>query len=185
MSKLILIKHAKPVVTPGLPPEEWPLGEEGRAQAAALAERVRAYAPAAVVCSEETKALETGRIVGEALGVGVSALPGLREHERSTVPQMPTKEFISYMALLFKRPGELVLGEETAEEAYERFSEALSEIERVHEGKTLAVVSHGTVLALHLANLSGEDPFVIWRRMGLPSFAVVEEGKVVEEVDRL
>src|SRR5687767_14507270 len=97
--KLILIKHAKPVVTPDLPPEEWPLGEEGLRQADALAERLRAYAPAAVICSEELKALETGRVVAEKLGVAVTSSPGLREHERSTVPQMPTREFISFMAL--------------------------------------------------------------------------------------
>jgi broad specificity phosphatase PhoE len=185
MPKLILIKHAKPVVTPDLPPEEWSLSDEGRRQAAALAERLRAYGPAAVVCSKETKASETGTIIGDALGISVSTSAGLREHARSTVPQMQTKEFISFMALLFKRPTELVLGEETAEEAYERFSEALSEIERANEGKTVAVVSHGTVLALHLARLSGQDPFAIWRRMGLPSFAVVEGATVVEEVDRI
>src|SRR6185436_3876632 len=127
MSKLILIKHAKPVVTPGLPPEEWPLGDEGRAQAAALAERVRAYAPTVVISSEEEKARETGAIVAKALGVPGSMSAGLREHERSTVPQMATKEFISYMALLFKRPGELVLGEESADEAYARFAAALGE----------------------------------------------------------
>jgi broad specificity phosphatase PhoE len=59
MPKLILIKHAKPVVTPDLPPEEWSLGDEGRAQAAALAARLKTYAPAVVVSSEERKARET------------------------------------------------------------------------------------------------------------------------------
>src|SRR5688500_3788694 len=85
MTRLLLIKHAKPVVTPGLPPEQWPLGDEGRAQAAVLAERLRRYAPARVICSEEQKARETGQILGEKLGAAVITSPGLREHERSTV----------------------------------------------------------------------------------------------------
>jgi broad specificity phosphatase PhoE len=47
----------------------------------------------------------------------------------------------------------------------------------------VAVVTHGTVIALYVAELTGEDPFTLWRRMGLPSFAVLDGSKVVKAVD--
>jgi broad specificity phosphatase PhoE len=183
MSKLILIKHAKPIVTPDEPPERWPLSDEGRAKCAALAERLQPHAPAFVIASDEVKASETGQRVAETLGVPFEVFPGLHEHDRTDVPQMQTREFISYMALLFKKPDELVLGNESGNEALERFSKALDEVLKKHEGKDVAVVTHGTVLALYVAGKTGEDPFGLWRRMGLPSFVVLEGAKVVAAVD--
>jgi broad specificity phosphatase PhoE len=183
MPKLILIKHAKPTVVPDEPPERWPLSDEGRLKCAALADQVRAFAPSVVVASDELKASETGRLVAEALGVAHEVTPGLHEHDRSNVPQMQTREFISYMALLFKRPNERVLGLESADEALDRFQEALEGVVAEHSGKDVAVVTHGTVIALYVAELTGDDPFTLWRRMGLPSFVVLEESRVMKSVD--
>jgi broad specificity phosphatase PhoE len=185
MPKLILVKHAKPVVTPGVPSEQWSLGDEGKAQALQLAEKLRAHGPQAVVASEEPKAAETGRIVANALKVPFSTAPDLHEHDRSNVPHMQTREFISYMALLFKKPGERVLGRESAAEARKRFEAALEEVAAVNPGQTLAVITHGTVIALHVAALNGEDAFGLWRRMGLPSFVVLEGERVDEVVEKI
>jgi broad specificity phosphatase PhoE len=183
MPKLILVKHARPTVTPDQPPERWPLSDEGRAKCAALAERVRPHGPAVVVSSDEVKASETGELVAAALGVPFEVEPGVREHDRSNVPQMRTPEFISYMALLFKKPGERVLGLESAGEALARFSDAIRAVQARHVGKDVAVVTHGTVLALYVADRTDEDPFTLWRRMGLPSFVVMDGARVVEAVD--
>src|SRR5687767_7132509 len=109
MPRLILVKHAKPLVTPGVSPERWELSEEGRRQCGPLAERLRPYGPAVVVASEEPKAAETGRVVAEGLGVSFLTAPGLHEHDRNDVPHTRTPEFISAMALFFKQRGERVL----------------------------------------------------------------------------
>jgi broad specificity phosphatase PhoE len=98
----------------------------------------------------------------------------LFEHDRSKVPHMPGREFISMMELLFRRPGELVLGDETADEAADRFEQALEQMLADHSAGNIAVVSHGTVIALLLARHGAGRGFQIWREMGLPSFAVLE-----------
>jgi|tagenome__1003787_1003787.scaffolds.fasta_scaffold20062622_1 broad specificity phosphatase PhoE len=189
MRKLILIKHASPQVQPDLPPERWPLSEEGRAKSALLTKRVAEFAPAAVVSSEELKAAETGRIVAGLLGVPFDTAADLHEHDRSNVPQLRSAEFISMMELLFRRPNELVLGTETALAALSRFQSALDEVLIEHPEGNVAVVSHGTVIALLLEKL---DPrrrgFDVWRAMKLPSFAVLSlpamtVDRVVESVD--
>lgn len=185
MSRLILVKHAKPLVMPDQPPERWPLSKEGRAKAVSLAARLRGHGPAVVAASDEAKASETGKLLARELGVALEVTPGLHEHDRSNVPHLPTREFISYMALLFKKPRDRVLGLESADEALERFEAALHGLRAKHPAATVAVVTHGTVLALHVAKRTGEDPFLLWRRMGLPSFVVMDKERVVEAVDSI
>ena len=187
MAKLILIKHAPPQIEPGVPPHEWKLSAAGREKASALAERLRPHRPSIVFTSDEPKAVETAEIVAKALGVLHEVVPGLHEHDRSNVPQMPTREFISSVALFFKKPTELVLGLETAEQARRRITVAMDRILADNETRDVAVVTHGTVLALYLAPLLDGDPFDLWRRLGLPSYVVLdgERMEAVETVERV
>lgn len=172
MRKLILIKHAKPQVVDEVPSHEWELSEEGRQACGRLAEVVRRHDPAAIVTSQEPKAKETGRLLGQALGKPVSEFAGLREHDRSNVSLMPPREFISMMALFFKQRDRLVLGGETADQAARRFREAIDSVLAAHPAGNVAVVTHGTVLALFVAEHGSGDPFLLWREMGLPSVSV-------------
>src|SRR5215213_5663272 len=125
MRKLILIKHAPPLVVPGTPPERWKLSDKGRESCGPLAAALRPHAPAVIVASEEPKAMETAQLVSETLAVPVETVTGLHEHDRSNVPHMRSGEFISHVELMFRRPGERVLGRESADEAFHRFDNAV------------------------------------------------------------
>jgi broad specificity phosphatase PhoE len=188
MRNLILIKHASPQVQADLPPEQWPLSEEGKAKCALLAERVAEWSPTVVVTSDEMKAEETGRSVAERLGIPHRVAADLHEHDRSNVPQLRSAEFISLMELLFRRPRDLVLGKETAVAALSRFESALDEVLMEHPEGNVAVVSHGSVIALLLEKLGKRRGFEVWRAMKLPSFAVLSLpamalDRVVESID--
>lgn len=187
MSKLILIKHASPQQDPNVSSHDWKLSDAGRTKAAALAERLRPHAPKCILTSDEPKAIETGEIIAAALGIPAEIVPDLHEHDRSNVPQMPTREFISSMALFFKRRGELVLGKETAEQAERRVTGAIEGIVSTHADEGVAIVTHGTVLALYLASLLKSDAFELWRRWGLPSYVVIDRAtkRAVETVERI
>lgn len=186
MPRLVLIKHATPLKDPARPSHEWKLSDVGREQAAALAERLRGRAIEVVVTSHEPKARETGAIIAKALSVPLESAEGLEEHDRSNVPVMQTREFISHVAHFFKQRDELVLGRETANEAMERFELAVASVVEQHANQTIAIVSHGTVISLFLADRADEDAFGLWRRMGLPSYAVVsDDGRVTEIMDKL
>ncbi len=188
MRKLILVKHAPPEVVPGVPPERWDLSEKGRALCVPLADRLAAHAPASIVSSEEPKAAETARLVAERLGVPWRTAAGLHEHDRSNVPHLPSREFISMVELFFRKPGELVLGRETANAARDRFDAAVRRVTAEEPaGGNVAVVSHGTVIALLLGYRENRTPFDVWRAMGLPSYAVLTlpDFELVEAVDRI
>src|SRR4051812_6934273 len=99
MAKLILIKHAHVQVEPEVPADQWHLSEKGKQSCKDLAERLAGYAPFALVSSEETKAMETAAEIARELGISSTTQPGLEEHDRSNVPVMQPREFISMMEL--------------------------------------------------------------------------------------
>ncbi|MCS7034954.1 MAG: phosphoglycerate mutase family protein [Phycisphaerae bacterium] len=185
--RLVLIKHARPIVNPSDPPELWPLSEQGRTDATRLAEALAGSGIGRIFHSRETKASETARILADRLRVPVAPRDRLHEHDRSNVPHMRSADFISYIELFFRKPGELVLGKETADQCLKRFSDAVDSILAESGEDTPGVVTHGTVLALYLSRLGAGKPFDIWRRMQLPSFAVVDPaaGKVLSLIDRI
>lgn len=67
----------------------------------------------------------------------------------------------------------LVFGSETADEAHRRFSLALYEVIETLPGSNLVVVTHGTVLTLFTTRLTGADPYLFWRGLGMPAYVVV------------
>ena len=158
---------------PGVAPEKWALSEQGRQRCAPLAEALRAYQPAAVISSLEPKADETGELVAGHLTLPFEAVEGLHEHDRSNVPHLPSREFISLMELFFRRPAERVLGRETADEALGRFEAAVARVLADHADQNVAIISHGTVIALFVARYGGGKAYDLWRQMGLPSFRVL------------
>lgn len=184
---MILIKHARPQVEADVPSEQWTLSEAGRIASETLAERLKPMGVGRVYCSSEPKAEETARIVAEKLGVSAEVVEGLHEHDRSNVPLMRTGEFISAVAQFFREPDLLVLGKETAQEAGERFTQAIDGVMKGADSSTIAVVTHGTVIALFAKSRLGMDPFTLWRAMQLPSYLVVDwdQMTLIERVDSL
>jgi broad specificity phosphatase PhoE len=187
MPKLILIKHAHVEVAPELPPDRWHLSEKGKLSCKELADRLAVYTPFVLVSSEETKAMETAAEIARELQMPSSAHPGLEEHDRSNVPVMQSREFISMVELFFRRPEELVLGREMAAGALSRFRSAIDNVITEHPDEDLAIVSHGSVIALLLAEFTGKSGFGLWRSLGLPSFAVLSlpDFQVIEAVERI
>jgi broad specificity phosphatase PhoE len=173
MRKLILIKHASPLVVPGTSPENWKLSDKGREACSPLADALRQHQPGTIVSSEEPKAKETAQLIAAALNVPTQTASGLHEHDRSNVPHMRSGEFISHMELFFRTPAERVLGRESADDALSRFERAVDAVIAAHSTGNVAIVTHGTVLALFIAEHSAKRPFDLWRNMSLPSFAVI------------
>ncbi|OIQ83644.1 ATP-dependent DNA helicase RecQ [mine drainage metagenome] len=74
----------RPMVARETPPSTWPLSDEGRAAAMALAARLDRFEPAALVASTELKAVETAQAISDVLGLPVSLDEGLSEQRNET-----------------------------------------------------------------------------------------------------
>lgn len=176
MPKLILVKHSLPQILPEQPAREWRLSEKGRKRCAALAEALAVYAPQIVVTSVEAKAQETGAIVAQKLNIPCTSAPGLHEHERPFIDD-PTL-FEARVRQFFAQPDKLVFGTESANAAYERFAQAVNQVEAQHADKTLAIVAHGTVITTFVAHHNAVDAFAFWQKLDLPSFVVLDDFKL-------
>ena len=170
---LILVKHAAPEIVPSVAANRWHLSDEGRRMSEALASALIAYQPDCVATSAEPKALETGRIIAHQLGLPIETVDGLHEHERRSVGYLSRLEIQLSMARLFAEPDQRVFGEETADEACDRFMEAIQRVLAQHCRMNVVVVAHGTVISLAVSHWTGTDAYSLWQRLGFASFVVV------------
>jgi 2,3-bisphosphoglycerate-dependent phosphoglycerate mutase len=126
-----------------------------------------------VLTSEEPKATETARIVADRLGLEFVTHPRLHEHDRTGAPFGTQEDFERSAGDFFENPRELVWGNETAEQAAERFSSAVGGILERCPDENVAVVTHGTVVTLFVARYADLEPLEFWKRLGLPAFCVL------------
>jgi broad specificity phosphatase PhoE len=169
MRTLLLAKHAVPRIEPSAPAHTWPLAEAGRAACAGLSEAAERFGASRVVSSREAKAAETGLLVARRLRLPFTTRPSLHEHDRRGFPFLSDRtEFLARMREAFARPSERLVGNESIEEARERFAGGLEEVlAEPGEGNPL-VVSHGTVLAAYVAEATGVDPYALWLALRYP-----------------
>lgn len=179
MGSLVLVKHAMPILDASKPPKEWVLGPEGRAGAEQLGNHFKDhYWFDVVYSSEEPKALETAQIVAKVLQVPTRPLAELNEIDRRAMPIMSREEHVEYNRELFVRRHEKVVGEESAEEALDRFEFGINLI-LLGKPENVLVISHGTVISLYAQKTNRSlFAFGMWQKMncldyldlGLPDF---------------
>ena len=74
---------------------------------------------------------------------------------------------------MFARPAELVLGDETAVEAGQRFASAVEAVLDQYRDGDVVVVAHGTVITLYVSATNDVEPFQFWSKLGMPSYVVL------------
>lgn len=185
MNYLIFVRHSISKIDPTRPADQWGLTEEGRQRCLGLAERVAVYQPSIIITSVEPKARQTGELIGKQLNLLVQTAANLHEHARRTVPWFDSKaEFEAQVARFFAEPDELVFGEETAEQSYHRFSQAVREVVAQYPQQNLVIATHGTVLSLFIGRTAGIDPYPFWQQLDMPAYVVMTwpDGHIVETV---
>lgn len=173
-TRVVLVKHASPILDPSRPAWEWHLGEEGEAQSRRLARRLRMFSPLRLVASREPKAFKTGQIVAVELDLPITSVEGLEEFDRPVLPMMSKAEHERVNAAIFADLDRQVLGRESARGALGRFSAALNGQLAQTDEPTLVVITHGTVISLFAGAHNEVDALGLWKRLSCPSFVVME-----------
>jgi broad specificity phosphatase PhoE len=171
---LILVRHSVPQMESDRPANAWKLSIEGQLRARQFAGELMSFVPEVIFSSDEPKAQETAEIVAGQLGLDVQIAPDLHEHDRSNQPFLSHEAFQASVHQFFQKPDELVFGRETANQAYTRFYRAVHSILTEHREKTVVIVTHGTVISLFVARLTGSSDWELWNRLGLPSFVAID-----------
>jgi len=174
MTELVLVKHAPPEITRDVVASRWVLSEEGRRRCDWLADELETKGVLRLYSSLEPKALETAALVAVRIGLTVAPWLNLHENDRTGFGFQELDELRQRLHEFFERPGQLTIGNETADGAFERFAEAIAEILSRSQGRNSAIVTHGTVLSLFVARHNAIRPFDLWERLGMPSYVALD-----------
>ncbi len=169
MRKLLLVKHALPIIDPEIPSREWQLGEDGQTASRELVQIFKDNNITRVITSDEAKAMETGQIPAKRLNLPYESRPNLHEHDRTKEPFVEHEVFLANVRGYFDQPDVLVFGAETASRVYTRFAEAVTQAFNDYPQDNLAIVAHGTVITTFVANHNDIDTFNFWDKLTLPS----------------
>ena len=171
--QLLLVRHSSPCISDDMSYRDWPLSDEGRKLAVRAAEVIAEVSPGQIFSSDERKALETAKIIGRHCGVDVEVEPDLREHDRTGVTWRDSATRQRELEALFANPSHVVFGRESGSQALRRLTAAIERLTLRTPGPWV-LVTHGTVMALYLAALTGRAPREIWSCFGMPTVAWVD-----------
>ena len=190
-TRLIAVRHGEStsnvhgIATSAL--EGYPLTPRGRAQAAAVGRELAGAGVGHVYASRILRARQTARILAGAVGAPLTLVTGLEEidvgiHEGGTNADVQTSAVANFSRWLSDDDLDHGFeGGETGRQAAARGSAVLTDLVGRHPGATVAVVSHGGLLALALIHLCRNvTSAFVWDHL-LDNCAVVEvvvEGQV-------
>ena len=126
-----------------------------------------------ITSSTEPKAVETAQIAADYLKKPSIAFEGLHEHDRTGVGYTKQDKFEGWVRAYFENPDKLIFGQETANQSFARFSNALAKVTSKHPDQNIAVVSHGTVMSLFVSRTNPIEAFQLWRKLDMPAFVVL------------
>ena len=166
MLKLIFIRHAEPEVNKDVPSKIWEISEKGGTKAYEYLNEIKELSEINIVYSSmERKAIQTARILldllpGQKTEITIKKDIRLNEVDRSKgkfyADEDIFEEKVKKSLLYMEKP--VITGWETAIDALRRFNEFVLELKQIHKRKkkgAIAIVSHGTVLNLYLAQVEG------------------------------
>jgi len=164
-TRLYLIRHGATNLTAEdrFSGETGDLSAEGRAQVARLGERLRGAGIQALYASDLPRALDSARIIGEAIGLEPRLREDLREirhghWEGLTHAEVRSRDPAEYAAWQSDPFHQAPVGGESGAAVLARAKPALREIVAAHDGGRVAVVSHKATLRLLLCDPLGIDP---------------------------
>jgi broad specificity phosphatase PhoE len=152
------------------------LSERGHRQAQQLAADLVTQALRGVYSSSLARARDTGRPIAAALGVPLEQLPGLHEYSVGELAHTPGGGAAVRAIIERWIDGDLdvvIPGAESGRQVLDRFSGALAELSDRHRGETVAVISHGGVMAFCLPRLCGNVADDAGRARFIPNCGIV------------
>jgi broad specificity phosphatase PhoE len=152
----LYITHPQVKIDADVPVPKWGLSDLGAQRARLAAASPWAAQLQRIICSDETKAIETGEILARASGIHVEIVEGMHENDRSATGFLPPPEFEKAADWFFANPDDSFLGWERAIDAQRRIVSAVEHILSSHDAsQPIAFVGHGGVGTLLKCHLQG------------------------------
>ena len=171
---IILVRHGETLLNVGrtLQPANTPLAPNGHAQAAAVAQRLAALRPAAILSSDLPRALQTAQAIAAATGLPIETTPLLHERNFGDLRGRPY-DTLGFDPLTMD---DAPLNGESAALFHARAAQAfaLAVARRAAQGGPLIVVTHGLLIRSLLARVvNAAEVDGVPHRLGNTSVTIV------------
>jgi broad specificity phosphatase PhoE len=174
MGPFVLVRHARPLRDPSVPPAEWDLEPTGVRAVVELAEALRSLDLQGFTTSAEPKAMQTGRVLADLLEVRAEHDARLNEVRRPPVASDAdfTEAVKSYLT------GGIVSGWEPQESTVQRMRLAIGDALEIG---SVGLVSHGTAMSLFLEHLGLVHAWDFFRQLTSPDAWMVD-GNIIRRL---
>lgn len=182
-TRLIFLRHADTQKDPSINAAEWGLSEKGKQQAEEASKLRIMDAVDVIYVSEEPKTSLTVEPLAKRLSEEVQALSAFNEVKRGD-KFLTKEEFEQEKVKQLTDLSYQAFGGETGEQALERFKKGIDQVVVENTGKTVLIVTHGTVLNIyfaHLLNANAELPDR-WSKTAFCAVGVIENSEVVQDI---
>lgn len=178
------LRHGETKVDKSTPISKWVLSGTGESQAKQLSQEGVFNDIDFIFSSTEEKAYETALPTAESLGKEVTKLEEIVELNRDNGVFMEAEEYERTIKQCLERPDKSLNNWETANHALERFSEKISELDKLYENKNILVVGHGFTINMYFAKLLGVLDKVYERlsRNNFADWGKIKNQKVVKDI---
>ncbi len=182
-TKVIFLRHADTQKDPNLNAAMWGLSEEGKKQAEDIASLPIMNEVDVIYVSEERKTALTVESLAKKLGKEAVPLAFFDEVKRGD-KFLTKEEFEAEKAKQLKDLDYQAFGGESGKEALARFKQGVEQILKENPGKTVLIVTHGTVLNIYFADLlNAYDKLPErWQKTAFCAYGVVEDGSVAKDI---
>lgn len=182
-TKIIFLRHADTQKDPLINAALWSLSDVGTIQAEENANRSIMKEVDVIYVSEELKTKLTIEPLAKKINKKPIVSAAFNEVKRGD-KFLTKEEFELEKDKQLIDPNFCAFGGESGIEAIARFKKGVEEASFKNSGKTILIVTHGTVLNFYFADLLGVQELLPerWRQTKFCAYGIIEEGKVIKDI---
>ena len=182
-TKIIFLRHADTEKDPSVNAALWGLSEKGKEQAQETAQIPLMKSVDVIYASEEQKTSLTVEPIAKMLGKKINPLAFFNEVKRGD-KFLTKEEFEAEKVRQLEDLSYQAFGGESGLDALDRFKKGVSDVIEQNKGKTILIVTHGTVLTIYFGELMGayKELPERWNKTAFCAYGVVEDRKIIKDI---
>ncbi len=182
-TKIIFLRHADTKKDPSVNAALWQLSDDGKKQATEVAENVEINSVDIIYTSKEPKTLLTIEPLNEKILKEVISSPSFNEVKRGD-KFLSDEDFKKEKALQLTDLSYKAFNGESGIEALQRFKDGISKTIEENKGKTILIVSHGTILNIYFADILNINENIIerWKKTDFCAYGITEDNVVTKDI---
>lgn len=182
-NKYFFLRHAETLKDPSVHAKDWLLTPDALNVINEYVNSGKFSGVNMIVASTENKAVATAKPIAKNLNLEIMELEEIKEIGRSN-KFLTDEEFLVQKRKQMTDLDTEVDGGESGRNALNRFKAGIAKLEETNTGKTILVVTHGTVMSLYFAELTNNlaTAFERWQALPFCAVGIIENGVVTQDI---